>query len=265
MDEPTRLLDTTFRTVIQNRIKSGASTSRDFVDLLCDLWKRVERGDFDKFGFTQTTVLSQCALIFLGGYETTASMLSHLLWYMANHPDVQDKMYEELEEALRLNPNVGQIDHELISDGSIPYISSCINETLRLCPTIYRPERICNKDWSHEGISIKKGTVVMIATWAANRNPKFYPDEPDKFKPERFLQENKVRMMEPYTFTSFGFGPRNCIGMRFAYESLKLFACNIVKNFKVELRSDSVLEYKAGHPIVIAFYPLYLDLVERKE
>ncbi|ODM92169.1 Cytochrome P450 3A16 [Orchesella cincta] len=264
MDEPTRLLDTTFRTVIQNRIKSGISTQKDFVDLLCDLWQRVERGEFNKFGFTETTVLSQCALIFLGGYETTACMLSHLLWYMGNNPEIQEKMYEELEEALSLSPT-GEIDHDLISDVNIPYITACINETLRLSPSIYRPERICNKDWSHEGISIKKGTVVMIATWAANRNPKYYPDEPDKFKPERFLLENKVTMMEPYTFTSFGFGPRNCLGMRFAYESLKLFACNIVRNFRVELRPDSKMEYKSGHPIVIAFHPLYLDLVKRNE
>ncbi|ODM87121.1 Cytochrome P450 3A4, partial [Orchesella cincta] len=214
MDEPTKLLASTFRNVIKNRIESGTSSTKDFLDLLCDLWKRVEAGEFKELGFTETTVLAQCVLFFLGGYETTASMLSSFLWNIANHPEVQDKMNKELEQALSNNPN---IDHELISESNIPYISACINETLRLQPSFYRPERICGKDWNHNGVSIKKGTVVMIPTWAANRNPKYFPDEPEKFKPERFLPENKGNN-EPYAFTSFGFGPRSCIGVRFAYE-----------------------------------------------
>ncbi|CAL8112255.1 unnamed protein product [Orchesella dallaii] len=108
----------------------------------------------------------------LSCYETTASSLSRVLYNMAQHPEVQEKMEKELKNAN---------------------------------PPFYRPERIlCGKDWSHNGISIKKGTVVMIPTCAANRNPKFYPDEPDKFKPERFLPENKGKL-GPFAFTSFGF------------------------------------------------------------
>ncbi|CAL8112251.1 unnamed protein product [Orchesella dallaii] len=260
--EVTGMLDSTFRTIIKQRIASGSSSSKDFLDLLCDLWKRVEAGEYKELGFTETTVLAQCVLFFLGGYETSATTLSHVLYIMAYHPEVQDKMEKELENALK-NSKGGSIDHELISESNIPFITACINETLRIYPSVYRPERICGKDWSHNGISIKKGTVVMIPTWAANRNPKFYPDEPDKFKPERFLQENKGNI-EPYAFTSFGFGPRNCIGMRFAYESMKLFICHIVKNFRVELRSDTVLDYKCGVPIVVSLQPLYLDLVARQ-
>ncbi|ODM97642.1 Cytochrome P450 3A4, partial [Orchesella cincta] len=162
---------------LKTGIESGTSSTKDFLDL-CDLWKRVEAGEFKELGFTETTVLAQCVFFFLGGYETTASMLSSFLWNIANHPEVQDKMNKELEQLL---------------------------------PSFYRPERICGKDWNHNGVSIKKGTVVMIPTWAANRNPKYFPDEPEKFKPERFLPENKGNN-EPYAFTSFGFGPRSCIG-----------------------------------------------------
>ncbi|CAL8112249.1 unnamed protein product [Orchesella dallaii] len=259
--EVTGMLDSTFRSVIKQRIESGSSSSKDFLDLLCDLWKRVAAGEYKELGFTETTVLAQCVLFFLGGYETTASSLSHVLYNMAQHPEIQEKMRKELENAVK-NSKGGAIDHELISDSNIPFITACINESLRLQPSFYRPERICGKDWSHNGISIKKGTVVMLPAWAANRNPKFYPDEPDKFKPERFLPENKGKI-DPFAFTSFGFGPRNCIGMRFAYESMKLFTCNILKQFRVELRPDTVLEYKGGTPIVIGFQPLYLDLVAR--
>jgi len=229
------------------------------------MWQRIDAGEYDALGFTQTTVVAQGVLFIIGGYETTSLMLSHLLWNMAKNHEIQEKMHSELEQALARNSKKqSSINHELISDQNIPYITACINETLRLYPSVYRPERICTNDWSHNGISIKKGTAVMIASWAANRNPKFYPDEPEKFKPERFLPENKGKI-EPYAFTTFGFGPRSCLGNRFAYETMKLFMCNIVKNFKVELRSDTVLSYKPASPISIAINPLYLDFVRRSK
>lgn len=55
------------------------------------------------------------------------------------------------------------------------------------------------------------------------------------------------------------------ISYRFAYESMKLFLCNLVKDFRVELREDTELNYKKGSTLLVAFSPLYLDLVLREE
>ncbi|CAL8112174.1 unnamed protein product [Orchesella dallaii] len=256
-------LFTLTQNTIKSRIESGSSSTKGFLDLLCDFWKRIEAGEYSELGITQTTqCIAQGVLFIVGGYETTSYALSHLFWRIANNPEIQEKMHVELKQAISCH-NTHSIDHELINDSNIPYILACINETLRLYPSVYRPERICTKDWSYNGISIKKGTCVMLASWAANRNPKFYQDNPEVFKPERFLPENKGTL-EPYAFTTFGFGPRNCIGMRFAYESMKLFVCNIVNNFRIELRPDTELKYKPASPISIAIDPLYLDFVPRR-
>jgi len=103
----------------------------------------------------------------------------------------------------------------------------------------------------------------MIAAWASNRNPDYWED-PEEFSPDRFLPENKTKV-NPLAFNTFGQGPRNCIAVRFAYESMKLFLCNLVKDFKVELREDTKLNYKRGSTLLVAFNPLYLDLVLREE
>ncbi|CAL8102557.1 unnamed protein product [Orchesella dallaii] len=268
-DEPTKLIESTFRQVIESRkkqIASGAPTnSKDFLDVLVGLWNRVGTEEFKNLGITELTIVGQAVSFFLGGYETSSSLLSHLLFYLADNPEVQEKMNAEVISALKKKEAGGKggIDHDLIQDSEIPYITACIMESLRLAPPVLRSERICTKDWSYKGISIKKGTQVMLAAWPANRNPKVYPDEPEAFKPERFLPENKAGL-EPYAFTAFGFGPRNCIGTRFAFESLKLFTCNLVKTFRVERRADTQLKYKGGAYIMLGFSPLYLDLVKRE-
>lgn len=96
-----------------------------------------------------------------------------------------------------------------------------------------------------------------------HRDPEHFED-PDAFKPERFLPENKHRINQ-YAFVPFGLGPRACIGIRFAYESLKLLFIHLLHNFNVERRADTKLQYKPGQQIIVAFKPLYVDLVSRQQ
>ena len=136
--------------------------------------------------------------------------------------------------------------------------------SLRLYPTFIRPERVCTAEWSCRefGIRIPKGQVVMIASWAANRNPDVY-DSPDEFRPDRFLPGNKASL-NPYAFSSFGFGHRNCIGTRFAYESLRIGLATIFNEYRFEARSDTQLKFKPGVIMILQYEPLYLEAVKRK-
>ena len=59
-----------------------------------------------------------------------------------------------------------------------------------------------------------------------------YFEEPEKFRPENFSPESKSER-GPYPFMTFGHGPRNCIGMRFALLQLKMAIIRIVSNFKI--------------------------------
>lgn len=63
-----------------------------------------------------------------------------------------------------------------------------------------------------DGCIIPKGTSLFFLTMGIMRDPKYFPD-PEKFDPERWTPENKAKM-RPYTQLGFGFGPRNCVGMR---------------------------------------------------
>ena len=71
---------------------------------------------------------------------------------------------------------------------------------------------------------------MNILVYVIHHNEEYYPS-PEKFKPERFLPENRDQI-KPFTYLPFGSGPRNCVGMRFALLETKLALVNIIKRFK---------------------------------
>jgi len=60
---------------------------------------------------------------------------------------------------------------------------------------------------------VKKGTLLWIPFYGLQHDPKYF-SEPDKFKPERFLDKGDQCNFNAYY--PFGLGPRMCIGNRFA-------------------------------------------------
>lgn len=53
------------------------------------------------------------------------------------------------------------------------------------------------------------------------------------FFPLRFSEAEKAKR-HPYSFMPFGFGPHNCVGMRFALLEIKLTLVKLLKKFKIE-------------------------------
>ena len=102
------------------------------------------------------------------------------------------------------------------------------------------------------GISLDKGVLIEIPTMAVHHNPDYYP-EPERFNPDRFMPENK-HLLVPYTFIPFAQGPRNCIGMRFAYQEVKLCLAKIVQryHFHVTPKTPNKLVFTKGSPLMSA-------------
>ena len=115
----------------------------------------------------------------------------------------------------------------------IPYLEATIKETLRLYPPIavlFR--RVTKSDgYTLAGVHLPKDTLVEVSSYSVHHNPEYYPD-PDRFNPDRFMPENRHRLV-PYTYLPFGAGPRNCVGMRFAQNELRIGLANFVLNYKV--------------------------------
>ncbi|XP_057367195.1 cytochrome P450 3A2-like isoform X1 [Daphnia carinata] len=172
-------------------------------------------------------IMGQSTLFMLAGFDTTATTLTNTCFLLAKHPKIQEKLYDSI---LAKRGEYDEVCHEMVQN--IPYLEMVIQEVLRLCPPGVRVERQCTKDYSYDNgrIHIKKGHIVTVPAYALHHMEEYYPD-PEKFDPERWTPENKAKR-SPYTFMAFGTGPRNCIGMRFAMEEMKIAICTIVQKFR---------------------------------
>jgi len=124
----------------------------------------------------------------------------------------------------------------------LKYMDRFISESLRFTKLFPQLERVCTKNYKIPGtdIVISKGRVVNIFTLNFGYDEKnFY--NPNQFDPENFNPENNPNK---FGFSSFGQGPRNCIGMRYALLVLKVGLVNLLRNHKIKRGSTMQEELK---------------------
>ncbi|KAG9279953.1 cytochrome P450 3A40-like isoform X1, partial [Astyanax mexicanus] len=170
-------------------------------------------------------ILSQSFIFMVGGYDTTSTTLTFLLYNLATNPDCLNKLVEEIDKTF---PHDAPVTYDALM--KLEYLEMVINESMRLFPTAPRLERVCRKTVELNGITIPKDTLVAIPAYVLHRDPQLW-ESPEEFRPERFSPENNIN---PYLFMPFGLGPRNCVGMRFALMIMKLVVVKLLQNFNVE-------------------------------
>ncbi|KAF9793781.1 hypothetical protein SFRURICE_013193 [Spodoptera frugiperda] len=111
----------------------------------------------------------------------------------------------------------------------LKYLDAVIRETLRLYPPV---PIIVRKVENHVSlrITLVPGTGVLVNIWALHRNPRYWGDDAEQFRPERFLD---TPLQHPAAFMAFSHGPRNCAGYQYAMMSMKTVLSTVLRRFKL--------------------------------
>lgn len=173
-------------------------------------------------------VLDEAVTLFAAGHETTSNALTWTWYLLSQHPEVEERLHEEVDGVLN-----GRLPtfHDL---PNLPYTAMVIKEALRLYP----PAWVLNgrsplTDTEIGGYPIKKGSIVFISPYAMHRLPQHFAD-PETFRPERFAPELEKELPR-YVYLPFGAGPRVCIGNAFAMMEAQLLLATIAQRFRFEL------------------------------
>jgi len=186
-------------------------------------------------GLTDQEILADIYVFLIAGHETSAHTLSFALRYLALYPEYQEELYQDTLQVL--GPD-GIPSYEVLS--KLSYTSKVLKEALRLFPAIPRvPKRLAHertlKSWNGQEYKMPAGTDVHLDIRNLHRNPEYW-SSPNCFNPHRWDPDSKdVGTKTAHCFIPFSYGPRACIGRRFAEVMSQVFLSMIVLKFKWEL------------------------------
>nr|XP_036670805.1 probable cytochrome P450 4d20 [Drosophila suzukii] len=162
------------------------------------------------------------------GDDTTSSGVSHALYAIARHPNVQERIYEELQQVLGEDPHAPVTQSQL---QDLKYLDCVIKETLRMYPPVPAIGRHTHKELKIGNKTIPPNTSIYLVLYFAHRDPDYFPD-PLSFKPERFL-DGKEESHENFAYVPFSAGPKNCIGQKFAVLEMKSLISKVLRFYEL--------------------------------
>jgi cytochrome P450 len=168
-------------------------------------------------------VRHEVAGIYGAGHETTALALTWAWHALNKYPTVLTKIRAEVDA-------LGHIVQA--SDlPNLPYTLAVIEETMRLYPPVPLTVRAAYESTEVGDAPVQQGDLVLIPVHNIHRHPDYWPD-PNAFKPERFLPENKATLNRN-AYMPFLTGPHMCIGNHFALIEGQLLLAMMVQKFNV--------------------------------
>jgi cytochrome P450 len=181
-----------------------------------------------KYSLTSNEIFDEISMAILAGFETTSTALSWFIFYISKYPNVQQKIKNELKEH-GLTPDTTLTEDIL---DKLIYVDCVTKEILRFAPIAAGIIREAISDDIIDGIQIKKGDVFLIAIQNLHRNSKYWKIDPNRFFPERFLNEDKSP--PKYAYMPFGGGHRTCIGQDLALLELKTAITRLMQRVTIE-------------------------------
>ncbi|KAK3766166.1 hypothetical protein RRG08_025167 [Elysia crispata] len=162
------------------------------------------------------------------GTETTTSTLLWFYLYMVHYPNIQDKIYEEIER------ETGGSRLPCVADKSkMNFLHATILEVQRISTVV--PLSLLHrvsKECTVRGYTIPKDTMVIPHLDAVHFDEQIWGD-PHTFRPERFLND-KGDVIQPEQFVVYSLGRRICVGEALARMELFLFVAMTCQRFKIK-------------------------------
>jgi len=178
-------------------------------------------------------VRDEALTILLAGHETTANALTFALWQVAQYPEMQQRMREEVEAVC------GRRTPEAADFRRLNLVERVFAESMRLYPPAWVVARTAVRDYTMaNGQAIPKGAHLIASQLVLHHDPRWWP-EPMRFDPERFTEAAKAARPK-FAYFPFGGGARYCIGEGFAWMEGVLMLAAVLQEWTLALPDSSV-------------------------
>jgi cytochrome P450/NADPH-cytochrome P450 reductase len=202
--------------------------SKDFLDLML----KAEDPQTKK-GMSDDSIVNNLITFLIAGHDTTASLMSWVFYLLCINPHVMQKVKNEVElvcgKSLRTTNRITQVEVS-----KLKYCLQVIKEGLRLYPSVGSWFKVALKEDTLCGFPVHAGQRIIFPNLGVNMNRIYWGDQADEFNPDNFSPEAEAKR-HPHAYSSFGSGPRACLGAQFALIEARIILAYVIFNFDITL------------------------------
>jgi cytochrome P450 len=226
---------------VVRRMIAAHEAAEPGTDLLSALLTHVETDeDGTRHQLAREEIRDEITTLLLAGHDTTAAGLTWVLYHLAAHPEIQERVREEVDGVLgRRAPTLEDV-------GRLTLLDRVVKESLRLRPpAIGVFFRQALEDVEIGGWRLRKGALAGAYSWVTQRDARWFP-EPERFDPDRFLAE-RFTQLPLGSYFPFGAGPRMCIGMGMATLEMQTAVASFLQRFRFAVPGGAAPPRPLGH------------------
>jgi cytochrome P450/NADPH-cytochrome P450 reductase len=177
------------------------------------------------------TIRDQILMHLSNGFNGPSITGAWLAYALATHPDVEENLIAEIDSITGGDP-----DYDLKYDDlmALTYTTQVIKETMRIYPPMPVTIRRSLKNGMLGRYRVRRGDVILVGTLAAQRDPRYWGSDPDRFDPEQFAME-KVVERPRHAFIPFSIGKRQCMAQEVTFMMLRVVLFEIYKRYRLRL------------------------------
>ena len=177
------------------------------------------------------TIRDQILMHLSNGFNGPSITAAWLTYVLATNPDVEEKLIAEIDGITGGDP-----DYDLRYDDlmALTYTTAVIKEAMRIYPPMPVTIRRSLKDGTLGRYRIRKGDIILVGTLAAQRDPRYWGPEPDRFDPEQFTMD-KIAGRPRHAFIPFSIGRRQCMAQEVTFMMLRVVLFEVYRRYRLRL------------------------------
>ena len=190
----------------------------------------------EKYNLSHEEISSLTGNLFGAGSDTSSSTLITFVLACCAFPEALTRAWEELDRVVgpHRSPHFDDEPH-------MPYVAAFVKEVLRWRSVAIiggQPHSPTQDDY-YKGYLLPKDSWVQGNVWAIHRNEREFPD-PDRFLPERYLEDSEFKRPFPGErgYMTFGWGRRVCSGQALAEQGTWITVARVLWGFKISKAKD---------------------------
>ncbi|KAG7631921.1 Cytochrome P450 superfamily [Arabidopsis suecica] len=229
------------RVLVEHEQKLDDHQDRDMMDVLLAAY-----GDENaEHKISRNHIKAFFVELFFAGTDTSAQSIQWTMAEIINNPNILKRLREEIDSVVGKTRLIQETDLP-----KLPYLQAVVKEGLRLHPPLPLFVRTFQEGCKIGGFYVPEKTTLIGNAYVMMRDPSVWED-PEEFKPERFLSSSRStqeeeRREQALKYIPFGSGRRGCPGSSLGYIFVGTAVGMMVQCFYWSIKGDKVQMDEAG-------------------